>query len=765
VAFPRVSIGSLPAALIFLTHRDRDYSPRRAWGEFDTLGGRAIDDLFFADDAGLKIIYAFTSEPPHAEDVVAVAVPTQLALERVFFHTSEPAEIVLNRRGDWVGAAIPQQGIECAVPDDFDACVRIPRDELPEVIGALTVSSRAEKEPIEYARRALTRGAFFECFYLARKLRLVQPKNSAAWFYELFSYSFFGEAEDALSLYEEYPERDSSEPMAQLLAARYRVLLRQFNEARTILHALSFNESLGGLAMCEMARTFLLERAFSQAIDSATAAIRKDGALIEAYLLRGIALRGLHYDSGDSDGLREAYTDFERVVKEGGYAAAEALYHAGTVCARLGALAEAELAFRQSLLQRDRLSPRDALIRVMCALERGSEADQELTIFERLAPNYRVNLRQELAQALNVSKAPSALPTSGGSSELWGANLSESVAAARELLKVWGVPVEGNLRDCTVLDDFINRFAPDGDFPLEGEFSALTKAGYDVVGRVFALHIAQLLIDAGVVSWSSAAQESCAVKPLKGERSGGAEGVDIPIEIFVRERILLGASGDNFSSLESLVVELELDDRDRCSSSTCAAWWSVASESRRALFKAEAEWAADTLSQLGMGPSRTLSDLEALDNWIDQAFEPGGMISAEFKGRAPEDMNRFVVGLGLFVAETIASYAAVQWFDHDKAEGISILNRDLGRLFPVARSQRRVYLASAADFSSKLGSLAWSVAVSSVTEELRQGRIVGGEGIKRALIERLPSIVTFPEAELQGVVDSLLIGASLQAAR
>jgi hypothetical protein len=760
-----VSIGSLPAALIFLTHRDRDYSPRRAWGEFDTLGGRAIDDLFFADDAGLKIIYAFTSEPPHAEDVVAVAVPTQLALERVFFHTSEPAEIVLNRRGDWVGAAIPQQGIECAVPDDFDACVRIPRDELPEVIGALTVSSRAEKEPIEYARRALTRGAFFECFYLARKLRLVQPKNSAAWFYELFSYSFFGEAEDALSLYEEYPERDSSEPMAQLLAARYRVLLRQFNEARTILHALSFNESLGGLAMCEMARTFLLERAFSQAIDSATAAIRKDGALIEAYLLRGIALRGLHYDSGDSDGLREAYTDFERVVKEGGYAAAEALYHAGTVCARLGALAEAELAFRQSLLQRDRLSPRDALIRVMCALERGSEADQELTIFERLAPNYRVNLRQELAQALNVSKAPSALPTSGGSSELWGANLSESVAAARELLKVWGVPVEGNLRDCTVLDDFINRFAPDGDFPLEGEFSALTKAGYDVVGRVFALHIAQLLIDAGVVSWSSAAQESCAVKPLKGERSGGAEGVDIPIEIFVRERILLGASGDNFSSLESRVVELELEHSDSCSSSTCAAWWSVASESRRALFKAEAEWAADTLSQLGMGPSRTLSDLEALDNWIDQAFEPGGMISAEFKGRAPEDMNRFVVGLGLFVAETIASYAAVQWFDHDKAEGISILNRDLGRLFPVARSQRRVYLASAADFSSKLGSLAWSVAVSSVTEELRQGRIVGGEGIKRALIERLPSIVTFPEAELQGVVDSLLIGASLQAAR
>jgi hypothetical protein len=162
-----------------------------------------------------------------------------------------------------------------------------------------------------------------------------------------------------------------------------------------------------------------------------------------------------------------------------------------------------------------------------------------------------------------------------------------------------------------------------------------------------------------------------------------------------------------------------------------------------------------------MGASRTLSDLEALDNWIDQAFEPGGMVSADFKGRMPTDMDRFVVGLGLFVAQTIASYTTVEWFDHEKAEGISVLNRDLGRLFPIARLQRRVYLASAADFSSKLGSMAWSVAVSSVTEELRQGRISGAEGIKRALIERLPSIVTFPEAELQGVVDSLLIGASL----
>jgi hypothetical protein len=72
-----------------------------------------------------------------------------------------------------------------------------------------------------------------------------------------------------------------------------------------------------------------------------------------------------------------------------------------------------------------------------------------------------------------------------------------------------------------------------------------------------------------------------------------------------------------------------------------------------------------------------------------------------------------------------------------------------------------VYLSSAADFATKLSSLAWSAAVAAITEKLRSGVITGRADVEQALKRELPSIQSFPEHELQGVVDSLMIGVSL----
>jgi hypothetical protein len=233
-------------------------------------------------------------------------------------------------------------------------------------------------------------------------------------------------------------------------------------------------------------------------------------------------------------------------------------------------------------------------------------------------------------------------------------------------------------------------------------------------------------------------------------------GVTIPIENFIRDRILLGASGDNFSSLESLALELAIPDSMRLNTRHNS-WWELASDLRSASFDSEVRWVREKLTELGVALGDSLEDFEILDRWVDATFEPGGAIKDGISWDSELQVDRLTTGIGLFIGQRIARVVSAKWYDHDKPEGISLWNDDLGRVFPVARAQRRIYLASAADFSAKFGGLAWSLAVASATEGVRQGRLVGHEAVKGALLELLPSIGQFPEIELSGVVDSLLL--------
>ncbi len=751
-----ITLESLPPVVQFLVRVVEPYRPHRRWGDFDSLHIRAIDDLFFLPEESELTLYGFTAEPPHHANVECIALPLQLALERFYFHTSKPTRLVLNPRGVLHGASLPQRGLEFSMPDDFEAEIAILRDEVPALLGEISSQAQAKKELLFGAEKALAKGSFFECFYLAHQARTKNPTNPKAWFYELYAFSFFGEPDDALALYEEYPERGSSDPFAQLLAGRYRLLLKQLNEARTILHTVSFHEDVGALASCEMARSYLLEKYFTRAIDTASAAISKDSSITENFLIRGIAQRGVSYDAGDREGLNEAYKDFEVVAKRGGYAAAEALYHAGTVCARLGALPQAEQLFRQSLFQRDRISPRDGLIRVLCALDKKEEAKEELSLFEKLAPQQAQQVRSDIGAALEAPNH-SKLTQSGTkqSTGLWQSSRDAAIAEARALLAAWSVPISNSVTDCALLDDLFNRFAPDGDFPIAGRFSVLSEAGHDTVSRACALHIGALLVAQGVGEWGPETEHGLTLVSTR-------EQVRIPIENFVKERILLGASGDNFSSLESLVVELQagVGQAERYREQD---WWSPARETQLQEYAQQVAWVRERLTTTGVPLTGTLTDFETLDNWIDTAFEPGGAMTDDVRGVIGGELERFIAGVGFLVGETIARNVRCVWGEHEKTDGIWLWNAEIGRLFPIARMHRRIFLASAADFSTKLSGLAWSVAVASVTERIRSGDLVGQEAVRSALQECLPSIQSFPEAELSGVIDSLLIGASLRA--
>lgn len=752
---------NLPPILYFIVRDVERYNALSVWGEFDTLRLRAIDDLFWSSEATTRTVYAWTVEPKPQERAHVIPLPTQVALERVFFHISEPQVVALDATVIGGDSAIPQREISVAGVAGEKSLIT--RAELPDRIGLLASDRKALKSPLLYAEKALRKGAFFESYALGARARGASEGSAdRAWFCELFSRSFFGIPEEALAAYDEYPGRGGSDHRAQLLAARYRLLLRQFNEARTILHTLSFHEEFGAMALCEMARSHLIEKDFTRAIDTATNALQKDPNYSESYLVRGIAHRGLSYEAGDADGLRDAHADFERVARQGSYSIAEALYHVGTVCARLGALSQAELAFRQSLFQRDRISARDALIRLLGAQEKWSQVDEELARLEQIDPRHASMIREQLggarrgAEKTGADLEGSSIPEqdSAGSANLWSHDLSSALKEARVAISSWRLPLRAELSDCAWLDEMINRFAPDGDFPQTGEFSDLSKIEHRVISRVLALHIGEMLVEKGVATWGTIGAEALS---LASSKLGAA----IPLERFISERILLGASGDNFSALESLMVELSATPPVTDESLT-ATWWPAASATVISQYREEALWAKERWKELGATLSDQLSDLDEIDRVIDEVFAPGGTLQDGVSISFGREMDRFVRGTGLLVGGIITDRVAATWSDHDRAEGISLYNRELGRVFPVAKAQRRIYLASAADFASKLSGLAWATAVASVSEGIRSGEYRDAERVRSALVSSLPSIQQFPESELSGVVESLLIGATLK---
>jgi tetratricopeptide (TPR) repeat protein len=730
--------------LVFLVRQARPYDPDRRWGAFDSLGVRGIDDLTFVDGPQLKTIVAYTEEPPHPTGLRAIALPAQVALERIFFHIQGVSSIVLNPRREPESVPEQQRGACVELPTDFPLERTIVREQLPFIIGAYSTPQKKMTDVVERAGRAYRENSLFEAFHLARRARLEGASNShRAWFIELMALSFLGLADEAMALYEEYPLRGSSEPEAQLVAGRYRLLLKQLNEARTILHGLTFNSELGAFAATELARSYVMSAEFDRAIDLATEASQKDQSFCDARLVRGIAQRGLSYSGGDEDGLRDALKDFEYVAKHGDFNAPEALFHAGTVLGRMGALDEAEIALRQSLFGRDRYSSRDALVRVLCAAGKMEWAREELELVCAVAPSVTQALRQEVEAHFVQGHG---LRRDDVSQDLTADGPEQSVPAAKELLQTWGIPLTGTIVDCAVLDDFINRYAPAGEFLAEGPGAPLQQAGEAVVARVFTLYVGDLLIAQGGASWDSSAGRALALVTTAGGR--------IPLESFVQERLLLGASGDNFSNLESLAGEFNKSSSG--TSWTGGSWWVAATPDEVADFHKEASWGKEKLEALGAQLTGALGDLEEIDRVVEHIFEPGGVLQEFAEETVGDELDRFVASLGLLVGKLVAGLLNGAWYRHEQAEGISLLVADLGRIFPIARLQRRVYLSSAADGTQKLRSFAFGLAAAIITRRIRAGVYSDRPHVVTAFRELLPQVSQFSEEELEGVANSLL---------
>jgi hypothetical protein len=332
---------------------------------------------------------------------------------------------------------------------------------------------------------------------------------------------------------------------------------------------------------------------------------------------------------------------------------------------------------------------------------------------------------------------------------LWSSDRQVVVRAARQAFSDWGISLSSTPEDAGFLDQFLNYYAPAGRFSEQLGYGELNAIGLESVGRAIAAHLAQVFIDAGRALWGADSQTDIVV-------TIPASGGTIPLESFVNERILLGASADNFSCLESLAAELRLLDGG--SRHTFPAdKWEIAAEEELRFFESEAKWAQDKLRGLGVALNRTLSDLSEIDRCIDSVFEPGGELSERGASVLGSEHDRFVASVGFLIGGLIHDLLPATWSKHPDLEGVSLFTAELGRIFPIARVQRRAYLGSAADFSLQLGAFAFGVGAAVVSHEVQRGKLQDAVQIRSRLIELLPALGTFPEAELDSLVQSLQI--------
>ena len=716
------------------------------WGAFDLLSVRAIDDLGVSQDSPGAVILlseSIESESIQSDQWRCVAMPSQVALERVFFHLNAPSEIIINPAGPLPHVCEAQGGFIGSTTGK-DSSIVLTRSELPFFIGGYELGFPKKGPSEDILANSYKANQLFAVYYGARKLR-EEEDSRVGWFYELLSLSFFGLPEEAMALYEAYPHRGAADPDVQLINARYRALLKQHNEARTLFHAISFNPKYGDLAKQELARSLLSTNEFDRVQDLLQSSKGKELKDPDVILILGMALRGIGYPSGDEETLREALSNFEFVAQAGGFNSPEALFHSGVIFSRLGALAEAEVVFRQSLFQRDRYATREALIRVLATRGDVVGAKRELALLAQIRFSQSEALGVELCEVLeSASEMSSSIKTDVHKESKRGREAEEH--AARELLSRWEIPCTGTLKDLDFFDRFINYYAPSGQFSTTLRFHFLRGRERGDVARAFALLIGGALCRKGLAVWGNGdTAEDLILELVSGP-------VRIPIERFVADRISLGASVDAQSSLLSLIDTEEDHTSDSTYQNVLPARELVSAE-RKERLRVDAEWIYEVLKKHGHTIELDLDSFATLDGFFDAFFEPGG----EIKEGELSDIDPVLLldGVGIHVARVVDKYLSPQWHDHPDLQGVSLEVQSVGTLYPIAKAHIRAFFGNAAEFGSQLSSLALGIATATLQQKILDGTISGQDAAIQFLRESFLGFASFSDVELAALVGSL----------
>lgn len=691
--------------------------------------------------------YGIVFTDPHLieSDVISIRVPVISALERYFHNPRKVAGLMFNPNLD----LFPRKaGTENNKKQDcFNWTAK--RFFLPRLLGMLQ-----SKDPwsdygtshVALGEENIRRNQIYSAFHHAALAREQGAGLNDYFYIEILALACLGLYEQVQQYYSWYLQQGEKDVRAQILQAYLYTLSGKPEDAIAILQPLTSNPLYEAWVHLELARAHLRAKQPTKALELFDLCLSLDPHNADVLLGRGIALRNLHLEEKNKEGLAEARKTFLAVVDLHGYHEPEALHHIGTLHLQLEEWSEAKVFFKRTLEKRFSGVSLRNLILVLHAQGQLAVAAEEYRTLLELSPADAAGLEAYFptpAAAASLSSKPSSQQQKQPlrlASQVEVERLNKQALEATKQLHQWKVPVLGDIMDFRRIDEYFCYHAPFGHFLETCVFHNLGEKDLSSLLLAIAQHLSGVLVRRNHARWVMPADED----PLNvSVRMNNKEAFQEPLCFaqIVAHRIAVGAEADNLTNLDFLVsLQPEYDKLSRNYATPLPQQDS--SEREIEQYRKCADSAKQLLKKLGVTLNDTLSDLVVLDTAIDAIFLPGGIPKGESQIQAMigKDPQEFSLGLGFHFGFLCVRYTQGTWVSHPSLLAVSLRDTLLNPLYPVQRVLNRIGLAAQADILHTLSSFESPLVCAHLARKLQNHEIETRENVASLLAQFLPSV-------------------------
>lgn len=313
--------------------------------------------MTWKDETGEKALYVDLPENYTSDGFL---FPTEILLERIFFHTARISKISLGySRG--LREQLPQAQQELDLQGNLGVIKLFSRAELAYEIGALEAGKRgwSRKKAADYAEKALRNDAPFLAYYYAKEGITENPDSSLAWHAQIRALIALSLHDEALDKYDLSAHRLEDTSRNRLLAAQFRIMLGQLEEARLIIKEVLHKGEETEEARILLAHSYLFGKDYEKTIKTLEELPRKRKPDVRILLF--LALAHLNTEAGKGKKAGEYLT---RVLKYQGYHTPEALFHLARLRIAEAKLDEGLDYLDKSLTLRDSPGAREARAKI-----------------------------------------------------------------------------------------------------------------------------------------------------------------------------------------------------------------------------------------------------------------------------------------------------------------------------------------------------------------------------------------------------------------
>lgn len=675
--------------------------------------------LDFLDVAGtqlteeLYVSLVYTSRELGGPDAVLAELPTDQVLERIF-HNERVGGVTFDGA---IGESRPSHTVY--------------RFVTPMMVGMLR-SESVDCDAMTHAgkaRECLSRDRIYEClFHAAQARRLGAPKD---YFYFLELHALMTlRLNQQCSEYFGWWDGPGMRGERSLYEARALSLSGDTPGALKLLKQHFTSGKVAPMAWLERARALCIAQRYDEAVKAFDRCLESEQQNCDALIGKGIALRAIHYQPGNAEGLAEALNCFEAVEKYGDYHVPEALHHAGTIQLALSNWEAAENLFRKTLSLRGSDVSRRNLALVLHAQGRSEEGRSYYEWLLKCCPEQAAGLEKYFGKPAGNTVVHTV-------QKLKPEDIAQYVSGVRAKLKAHSMVWHNDALDWRRFDDYVDYYAPAGERFLNGsalhglEGDALQQELLDI-----SLHLAAIPVENGWADWVIPDDNNLADLQVQF-REGCGVGTYNLFHTVLR-RVEIGAMADNLSNLDMLISLSP--DYNKLSRSYSNPYPSLpASPGRVAEFERRAQRACLEMKRRGFNLTGELDDLRELECIVMSLFQENGALKAMLDNETLTD--DFVFDIALHLGVVCQKFSGGVWHDHDDIFGISIQCAGFAPIHPARRLLKRIEYGLNADSFTSLLSLEPSLVCADLANKFREHEISTREELAQVLAARLPNMM------------------------